>query len=225
MSFSHSLQRNASILGIDHLPTLFFQPAVKHLAHYRIVFDHQHWTGWTGALIPLQNSSKPIPIDGLGQIVGCAQRIAHLFLVHDCNHDHRDLRDGWISFQLRQHRPAVHARHQYVQRNHRRMHFFGEPNSLVSTPSAYHLQALFVQKPLNKIMNRRVIIDHEHHGCSFGNLFGRKTRFFGARQDRGFRFRDDSRKPDGERGTLARLAFYRDFTTHHVAKLPANRQP
>ena len=88
---THVFYPNPPIFSLHYCPPSFLQYAPEHVARVSIIFNDERCAGRVSIPIFLQNDSQALPIDGLGQVVCRAQRVAKVLVVHDREHNDGDI--------------------------------------------------------------------------------------------------------------------------------------
>ncbi len=154
-------QSRLSILGLRHLPAILLQSAPQHFPHRGVVLYHQHPL-WTCALpISFQDLVQPLKINRFGKIIRRAQGKAHLLVIDDGQHDHRDASGGWIGLQGLEHRPAIHAGHHHVQGDDGGLELLGQCDPGLAIPRDLDAESIFLQRSPHQIMHRRIIVNDQ----------------------------------------------------------------
>ena len=93
------------------------QRMTEYFAGRLVVFHHQDRSaGGTGAMLA-QDRRQALPIYWFSYEIGGTQRDRHAALVEYRHHDHRDVAQRGVGLELLERAPAVHLRHQYVERD------------------------------------------------------------------------------------------------------------
>ena len=112
--------------------------------------------------VPAQDAQQPGAVDGLGEVLHGPQGEAQGLVVGDGEHHHRDVRQGGVGLERRQHRPAVHPRHQHVQGDRVGARRAGQAQALLAPGGGEHPEALPGEGALQQVAHRRVVVDHQH---------------------------------------------------------------
>src|SRR6266853_1254707 len=82
---------------------------------------------------------KTVTVNRLDHIIGRAQFKYHGFIVNDRYHNHRDLCQFRIRFQLIQNGPTITVRHNDIQRYNEWLHLFGQTQTFFATRGGDHV--------------------------------------------------------------------------------------
>jgi len=83
---------------------------------------------------------KTVTVNGLDHIIGRAQFKSHGFIVDDRYHNHRDLCQFRIRFELIQNGPTITARHNDIQRHNEWVNLFGQTQTFFATGGGDHMK-------------------------------------------------------------------------------------
>ena len=158
------LQRDPAVLGLVDGPPGALQHAAHQLAGRRVVLDEEDAAGRRVAPVLGQHRRQPGPVDRLGEIVGRPERVPRVAVVHDGHHDDRDLREVGIGLQRAQHRPAIHPRHDDVERDGVRPQRPGQPHAFLAARGRHHAVPLLAQERGHQVPRGGVVVDHEDGG-------------------------------------------------------------
>ena len=109
-----AVQRDPPVLGLDHLPAVALAACGAACSRVSgVVLHDQHGAGRGGT--GRQDGYQPVAVDGLGEVVGRAQRIAQVPSSTIVSMMTGMSATSGSRLERSQHRPAVHARHQHVE--------------------------------------------------------------------------------------------------------------
>ena len=176
-----------------------------------------------------QGLRQSLPVDRLREVLRSPQRVAEVFVLHNGDKDNRNGRQRRIRLQRPQHRPAVLARHQNIQRNHTGLQFPGELESFLAARGHHHLEALLAQKACQEITGRGVIVDDQHaigftlrmRESDKATLPDHHACLLRPRRRNGYL----GRHPHGEPGPLASVTLRADGPAHELAEPLGDGQP
>src|SRR6266436_1367948 len=105
---------------------------------------------------------KTVAVHRLDEIVRSAQVQSHCFVVHDRNHNHRNLGQFGVRLELAEHRPAIAVGHDDVQRDDRGANPLGKPQAFVSTADSEYIETQLPQETRHEVTNRWVVVYHQN---------------------------------------------------------------
>ena len=229
--------------GLDHVEPLPFEQAPQRPARPLVVLHHQDGARPRPAVAPAsragaraaraarpvaaQDAQQPGAVDRLGQVLHGAQGEPQGLVVGDGEHHHRDVRQRGVGLEGRQHRPAVHPRHQHVQGDRVRARRAGQAQALLAPGGGEHPEALPGQGALQQVAHRRVVVDHQHRAGGARRarpLVPARRGRGGGRRGRRPRLGGDRRQADGEGGACAGLALHRHLAPQQAAEVAGQGQ-
>src|SRR5262245_3947246 len=86
-----TFERLATVLGLSHSPLRTLEPSAHPLALNRVVLHHQDARGWHVCPKPANQPMQPFAVDWLGEIARRAEGNAAAVLIHDRDHDDRNV--------------------------------------------------------------------------------------------------------------------------------------
>ena len=148
------------------------------------------------AAIAGDNTAKPLPIDRLGQKVGCAEREALVLFIQDREHHHRDVGKLGIGLEIFEHAPAVEAWHQHIEGDQHWSEVAGEREALGTVPGGDHLETLAAKEAPHQVAHRLLVVNDQNTASGGGGgPCGRYRAFVRSRRPgRGAR-RNADREP------------------------------
>ena len=87
----YTIERLATVLRLAHDPLWTLEPSAHPLALDRIVLHHQDACRPGRRSKPADHATQPLAVDRLGEIPSCAEGNAAVLLIHDCDHNDRNL--------------------------------------------------------------------------------------------------------------------------------------
>src|SRR5262249_28267149 len=91
LALLYTFERLATVLGLSYGPLWTVEPSTHPLALTRVVLHQQDRRGRHPCPNPAYQPMQPLAVDRLGEIAGRAKCDAAPVLIHDRDHDHRDL--------------------------------------------------------------------------------------------------------------------------------------
>src|SRR6266851_274124 len=86
---------------------------------------------------------ETVPLNRLDKIVGGAQVQAPGLVVHDGDHNHRNLRQFRITLEPIENGPSVTFRHDYIESNQQRTNLLGKAEAFFSVGGSNHMEIQF----------------------------------------------------------------------------------
>src|SRR5262245_25854902 len=132
------LAADAPVLGFCHTVARLLQGAPHEPPRWNVVLDNQYMSRCAIGDELLQSLEQSVAIDRLGQVGSGTKRVADALVVHDRDHDHWYFCEFCILLQSTEHSPAVHLRHETVERDDIRLEFARQLHDfLASSDQAY----------------------------------------------------------------------------------------
>ena len=177
------VERRAPVLGLDDGEPLPLQEPPQRPARRRVVLHHQDGARPRPAVAPAsragaraarpvaaQDAQQPGAVDGLGEVLHGPQGEPQGLVVGDGEHHHRDVRQRGVGLERREHRPAVHPRHEHVQGDRVGARRAGQAQALLAPGGGEHPEALPGEGALQQVAHRRVVVDHQHRPRRAGGV-------------------------------------------------------
>jgi hypothetical protein len=105
---------------------------------------------------------QPFAVDRLGEIAGCAKGNAPAVLIHDRDHDDRNVGQLGVLPQSRQHRPAVEVGHDHIERNRGRPQFPGKLEPLHPALRSHDGKSFGLEVIRNELARGSIVVDDEN---------------------------------------------------------------
>ena len=105
---------------------------------------------------------ETVPVDRFDKVIGGAQIHAPGLIVHNGNHNHRNLRQFRITLELVQNRPPIPVRHDHIEGNKQGTNLLGQTEAFFSICSRNHMEFHFRQEPRHQIAHGWIVIYHQN---------------------------------------------------------------
>ena len=158
----HALKGINAVLGDLDLTPFALQHLSQDCLSYVVVLDDKHARAGRAAPMSLKGAAQTVAIEGLGQVVGRAKRKSLLLFVEDAQHEHWNVGQLRIGFQLLEDGPPIHAWHHDVQGDQGRLELPRQAQALGSIGRSERIEALTREKAPHEVARIRIVVDHKH---------------------------------------------------------------
>ena len=146
------------------------QDRLRALQDGGVVVDEQRPTAAVGRV--LEQSAQPVEersrVDRLQEVVARSQCASLLAVLHDRDHDDRDVAGLLIRLEPAQHLPAVEVGEHHVKRDGERLQPLRHLDRLGGVACDLHAVAGVCQVVDEQARGHRVVFDHEHRRAAGG---------------------------------------------------------
>ena len=137
-----SVQRFAAVGRDDHLPAFADEQPPHHLAGVQIVLDDEHARRLRQVLKRSSSWASCARSTGFVKYPEAPRVNPFLLLVGDRHHDDRYAAQLRVLLDRLKNAPAIHVRHEYVERDHRGMQFARKLEPFPPAAGGDHVEAL-----------------------------------------------------------------------------------
>src|SRR5713226_2382356 len=163
---------------------------------------------------------QTVTLDRLNKVIGGAQVQPPSLVVHDSDHDYRNLRQVRVILQPVQNGPPIAFGHDYVEGNKQWANLLGETEAFLSVRGSNHMEIQFRQEARHQVADGWVVVYHQNRIQVRFGFWQRERRIARSLRQCGFSCLDnDIRRQLHRKGcALPCLALHADFPFHQLDK-------